>query len=298
MNNRLLSSHRNRNKIKNITRIKEETATPVNMVDIIINTQKVKPNNTDIKAKLAAMEKDYDKTNLKSYWDKRTNDPYKVIFKKENFKKDYKTQDDLVVHRVTSKDKEGVEEEYNHKTKDILTHNNELKKIYAKEKEESHFKKFVYNNSYKYRTPQTKPTDFVEMKDAAKHEDDNNDDVPDIMDSLIESGLLDLGKKEDDDAKNKETEQSKSGTEDSKDTLVPVIRSSAAAKPEKTVKVVTTNLNVAKQLDKTKQARPNSDSDTDNNVNARVTKNNMNCFSVTSAQKNVEISGVKIIKRK
>ena len=193
MNNKLLNNHRNKNKINKINMARQQTdknQTNNNIANIIINTQKSNVNNSDIKTKLANKEKEYSDVNLKEYWKGRNNDPYKVIFKNDTFvNKQYNNIDDLIVHKVTDADKEGLDEEFDAKQKDITSHNNELKKIYADKKKEEHHQRFVYNNCYKYKQQQTKPSDFVTMKDAA-NDDKNKDNMPEIMEHIVCSGIL------------------------------------------------------------------------------------------------------------
>jgi len=93
------------------------------------------------------------KKNLKKYWDKRTNQPYKNILKDEDYTKNFKKKDDLIVHKVTDldKDAEKLELEFQDKDDDREKHDGELKMIYSTSKEAENKKKFEYNNVYKFR---------------------------------------------------------------------------------------------------------------------------------------------------
>lgn len=121
----------------------------------------IKPIKIDKGNKLAfdknfkERETDY-KPKLEEYWKKKTNMPYKGIMKDQNYNVNIKTEKDLVVHRVTSKDKdikevEGKYQEFNDK---IKSHDGELNKIYATSKRGEHKKKFDYTHTYQYRKPE------------------------------------------------------------------------------------------------------------------------------------------------
>jgi len=88
---------------------------------------------------------------IQKYWKARTNAPYKSILKEENVSKNFKTKDDLVVHRVTAKDKEGVDDKHKEMNDHREKHNGELKVIYSTNHKSEHKKKFEYNHVYKYR---------------------------------------------------------------------------------------------------------------------------------------------------
>ncbi len=111
-------------------------------------------------------------TRLHEWWSKRTNDGYKHIIKdtdQHNYHSKFKNkkkikQKDLVVHKTTDKDKEGVENEYVKKKKNFERHNDELKIVYSTTKKTEHKKKFQYNHRYKYRIKYT-PSDHLHMKD-------------------------------------------------------------------------------------------------------------------------------------
>ena len=116
----------------------------------------------------------------------RTNLPYKNIIKNikkndQHYEKHYKkfvdkplkgkvgtkeikkAQKQLLVHKVTDADKEGVEEEFDDLKQNLETHDDELKVIYSTSKEVEHKKKFEYNHKSKYRIKYN-PDDHEDMK--------------------------------------------------------------------------------------------------------------------------------------
>ena len=103
-------------------------------------------------------------TEVQEYWNKRTNQPYKNIIKNDDvMKKQYKSKDDLIVHRVTREDKKGVDESYKKLEENLEKHDDELKTIYSISKKNEHKKKFEYNHVYKYRV-QYDPKDHDNLK--------------------------------------------------------------------------------------------------------------------------------------
>ena len=71
-------------------------------------------------------------------------DDYKKKHKKKTFTKE------ILVHKVDEQDKnvDIFEEQLNERKKKVKKHNKKLKKIYADEKKEEHFKKFEYRRTY------------------------------------------------------------------------------------------------------------------------------------------------------
>lgn len=188
MSNRLINNVRNRTRITQLTRNKENDTSNTNqdhtknIRDIVLNINYKPTSNKDIN--YDKYEKDYNNqvNDFKQTVEQQKKaEPYKVIFKDADFNRKYK-QTELIIHKVSSKDKEGVEEEYDKKMHDIKSHNKELKKIYGNEELEKHKKKFEYNNSYKYRAITTKPSEFTEMKNVKR--EDNDDKIVD-MDKLL-----------------------------------------------------------------------------------------------------------------
>jgi hypothetical protein len=106
---------------------------------------------------------------VREWWKKRTNQPYKNILKKENYKKKFKNKSDLIVHKVTDEDKIGLMEELKNLEDILEEHNNQLSLIYSKSEKLKHKKKFQYNNIYKYRLKHD-VKDYNELKEIYKKE--------------------------------------------------------------------------------------------------------------------------------
>lgn len=98
---------------------------------------------------------------MEEYWKKKTNVPYKGILKNENYNLKVKDEKDLVVHRVTQKDKDvkEVESKYNEFNDKIKSHDGELNIIYSTSKKGEHKKKFEYTHTYQYRKPELNNSD-------------------------------------------------------------------------------------------------------------------------------------------
>jgi hypothetical protein len=135
---------------------------------------------------------------IKQYWKNRTNQPYKNILKNENYSKNFKSKDDLIVHKVTNKDKEGVEEGYVNLQNKIETHDKELKVIYSTNNKNEHKKKFDYNHVYKYRV-QYDPKSHDKLKDdkikyykeLQKKEEEGKQKMDAILETLVSDGIFD-----------------------------------------------------------------------------------------------------------
>lgn len=183
--------------------------------DCVIKPIKVENDNREVRAKLKEMEASGiyvpDKDNiLRKYWDSRTNQPYKNIIKDDNYVNKFlnkpapktvedrkQLEKDLIVHKVTNADKEGVETEYRQLEGKLEKHNDELKVIYSTTQEAEHKKKFEYNHIYKYRVKYD-PSDHNKMKNdrmsyykkQQKNEENQKDQVDNIIESLINEGIF------------------------------------------------------------------------------------------------------------
>jgi hypothetical protein len=132
---------------------------------------------------------------LKEEWQRgRTNQPYKNILKNENYKKTFKTKDDLIVHKVTDADKLGLLEDYEKLMAIIEKHNDHLSVIYSTSERNKHKKEFEYVQKYKYRLKYD-PKDFDELKDFYKKEQKKiskeKRKIDEILNSLVENDILD-----------------------------------------------------------------------------------------------------------
>ena len=158
-------------------------------------------NKNDFLEKLKKLDSQWDNIK-KNAWETRTNQPYKNILKGEKYDKfiNKKTieKEELIVHRVTDADKEGFREAVLELENNKQKHNNELKLIYSVSEEAKHKKKFEYNHREKYKVKYD-PKNFNELKkdqyeyykkEQEKIEKDKND-VMDILDNLLNNGMLD-----------------------------------------------------------------------------------------------------------
>lgn len=172
---------------------------PDQLRDAIIRPIKVeKSDKHEIVTKFSNLDKNFVKE-LSDLWSKRTNQPYKNILKNEDYKKDFKKKEDLIVHRVTKADRDEVKlkQDINKYSKDLETQNKELKIIYSQTNETEHKKKFEYNNKYKYRVKYD-PKDYNELKeenlDYYKQEqmrlEKDKKKVDDVIENLLNTDLL------------------------------------------------------------------------------------------------------------
>ncbi len=150
---------------------------------------------------------------VKEFHKKRTNLPYKNIIKDEKHYKKFvenpligkinkttkkKREKELIVHRVTDADKEGVDEEFDKLQGEIEKHDGELKVIYSSSKEAEHKKKFEYNHKYKYRIKYD-PSDHEKMKKdkisilkKEQHKmEKNKKKIDDVIQFLVDDGIFD-----------------------------------------------------------------------------------------------------------
>jgi len=99
------------------------------------------------------------------YWATRTNIPYKNILPASEFKKEYKTEKDLIIYTVKKEDKDSkiFDEKSIQLKKQLGQHDKELKDIYTSSKENEFKKDFEYNNLEKYKVKYD-PTEFSGMK--------------------------------------------------------------------------------------------------------------------------------------
>ena len=104
-----------------------------------------------------------------NWWNKRTNAPYKTILKNENWNKDFKSNNDLIVHKVSSIDKIGLMDDYKKLVNMLEKHNNDLKVIYSASNETEYKKKFKHVNKYKYKMKYD-PKSYNDLKNYYKTE--------------------------------------------------------------------------------------------------------------------------------
>ena len=167
--------------------------------NLIIRPIKIeKSDKHEITIKYKDLENNFSKRELENLWVKRNNQPYKNIIKDERYiKPEYKKREDLIVHKVTSLDKIGVDTEFDQYNTNLEKHNGELKIQYSQSKELENKKKFEYNNLYKYATKYD-PQGHGELKenniDYLKKEQEkivkDKKNIDDIIQNLVVSNIL------------------------------------------------------------------------------------------------------------
>ena len=161
-----------------------------------IKIEKGQKNKESLEREWKLAQENY-KPTIEKYWKERNNQPYKNILKNENYKKEFKQKEDLIIHKVSNKDKEGVDQAYIDMGKKLETHNDELKLIYSTNKENEYKKKFDYNNVYKYRV-QYNPKDHGNLKEdkikyykeLQKKEEAGKKKIDNILETLINDGIF------------------------------------------------------------------------------------------------------------
>lgn len=106
---------------------------------------------------------------LKEWWNNRKNTPYKNILKDENYAKEFKKKEDLIVHKITQLDKDKIrlENEYEKLLRLVEMHDGELKILFSASEETKHAKNFEYINKYKNRIKYD-PKNYDELKQIYK----------------------------------------------------------------------------------------------------------------------------------
>lgn len=117
----------------------------------------------------------------------RSNNPYKNILKKENYNKEFKNKKDLLVHKVTLKDKDQIllAKEYEELADLLEMHDGELKIKYSASKETKHKEKFDYVNMYKHKVLYD-PHNFGELKSYYKKEQQKINKTNKRLDQMME----------------------------------------------------------------------------------------------------------------
>jgi hypothetical protein len=131
----------------------------------LLEPSKIKEDNSKIEQELKQKEKEFKQEH------KINNLPYKQIMSDPKYGgKDYKKkhkkatfEKDVCVHKVTDKDKLGVEEDFTKIKNKVVEHDKTLKKIYSDNKETEHLKKFEYRKNDIYRVKYS-GTDSVDLK--------------------------------------------------------------------------------------------------------------------------------------
>ena len=98
-----------------------------------------------------------------NWWSQRTNAPYKNILKDQDWRKTFKIEDDLIVHKYSDLDKVGLMDEYMAILKLIEKHNGELKVVFSASNESEYKKAFKFVQKYRGRLKYN-PKDYNELK--------------------------------------------------------------------------------------------------------------------------------------
>ena len=124
---------------------------------------------------------------VKEWWKERKNVPYKNILKDQDYSKEFKSQKDLIVHRISKRDKDEIEfmREYTKLKGLIETHNKDLKVIYSASEKTKHKKEFEYANKFKYKIKYN-PKDFSQLKDFYAKEQNKITREKKKIDTLID----------------------------------------------------------------------------------------------------------------
>lgn len=180
-------------------KIKESVIRPIQVKRDKDSKQKLERDWREAESKYLDKNKKEFGQEIKEYWKKRTNEPYKNILKNENYKKDYKDAKELIVHRVTKEDHDGkkAEENFESYANNREKHNNELKVIYSTSKQNEHKKEFDYKHVYKYRIPhdskdheKLKQDKIRYYKEQQKNEEAGKEQLNSLQ-KLIEDGIFD-----------------------------------------------------------------------------------------------------------
>lgn len=162
-----------------VDRIRDAIIEPTKVVMTELEKRKQHEITNQLSSEYDVKDKNH-LTMLRTHWNMRTNDPYKNIIKddkyfskflKENLVRgkrvsaldEKKMMGELIVHRVTNADKDGVKEKFDEFANGLEKHNNELKIIYSSTKEAEHAQKFAYNHKEKFRIKYN-PSDHNELK--------------------------------------------------------------------------------------------------------------------------------------
>lgn len=168
-----------------------------------IKIEKSKSDKKVLRERLKQIEGEYiDKEKetfgpeIQRYWKNRTNETYKGIIKGES-RSLYKDKDDLIVHKVSVKDKEGVDKDYKCMGDGREKHNDELKIIYSTDQENEHKKTFEYNHVYKYRVQydpkghdKLKKDKIKYYKERQQKEEEGKQNIDCVIENLIAEGIF------------------------------------------------------------------------------------------------------------
>jgi len=169
------------------------------LTDAIFRPLKIEGDNEDVSDKWNKKKDDFT-PNRELYWELRKNkpiQPYKNIMDKKDIPDQINEKEELIVHKVTDADKEGVTEDFEKMEGELEKHNGELKIIYSASEYNKHKQKFEYTHKYKYRykhnaaSHQELKEDKTEyFKREQKKLEKGKTDLDKILSHLEDEGLL------------------------------------------------------------------------------------------------------------
>lgn len=193
-------------------RVKQYTKNLLEPITIKEDNRKIKENYEKLdNAREKEKEEDKIIDNKTGKELKIDNTPYKQIMTKKEFggddyKKKHKKKTftkEILVHKVDEQDKDVdiFEEQLNERKKKVKKHNKKLKKIYADERKEEHFKKFEYRRTYierQYCSGDNTSSKHSEMKKGRlkayekqqKEWEKDNIKVSNLVQNLKNKGIL------------------------------------------------------------------------------------------------------------
>ena len=187
----------NLKKIQKFNKI-DQTFDKDNLKQLIIKPIKIEKPNINLDSLIKTREFE-SKVELDDCVKKRTNVPYKGIIKNFNYNKEFKKQDDLLIHKVTSADKLHFEDDITKYNITIKTQNKEITDVYSVDKKTEHKKQFEYQHKYKYRNKLDNVTnadsdlrvDRIEFyKKEQEKLEDSKKKIDDILLNLIDTGVI------------------------------------------------------------------------------------------------------------
>lgn len=172
--------------IKRVRKISDLNLSKEQITEYVIAPIKVAKSNSSEIQKLFdeqtnMITQDFIQTN---WWNTRTNAPYKTILKNEKCDRDFKSKEDLIVHKVSNLDKIGLMDDYKKLVNMIEKHNSDLKVIYSASNENEYKKKFKHVNKYKYKMKYD-PKNYNDLKNYYKNEQKKYESDQKRIDELI-----------------------------------------------------------------------------------------------------------------
>lgn len=170
MSNNLLINHRNfirPNNVNNLINKKKKTNEEKTLEKLLIDQVKIdRGNKYELGKKFKEINTNKD-SDLKNYWKERKNIPYKVILKDQDFNKNVKVKEDLIIHKISKNDKneEALNTDYIKYKNNKKNHDEQLNTIYNENQKEKHTKDFEYKNKMVY-SEKYNPKSHKELKES------------------------------------------------------------------------------------------------------------------------------------